>query len=60
MSLNSDSNIYNQGIEIQNMKAFNMIENLSVVFLEDENNHKTLKGLPWYWGNFYLMTFYAV
>ena len=41
------------------MKVFNMIENLSVVFLEDENNHKTLKGLPWYWGKFYLMTFYA-
>ena len=40
------------------MKAFNMIENLSVVFLEDENNHKTLNGLPWDWGNFYLLTFY--
>ena len=24
------------------IKAFNMIENLSVVFIEDENKHKTL------------------
>ena len=31
---------------LANMKAFNMIENLYVVFLEEKNNHKILNGLP--------------
>ena len=41
--LNPDSsNIHILGALLAGMKALNVIENFAVLFLEDENNNKTL------------------
>ena len=43
-------------MSVANMKALNMIENLSVMFLKDENNSKALSRPPWDC-DFFLFTF---